>query len=481
MAASAASIEPRVALATAWILPAALAVSIYAALALRALYADGALVLLHLVDTGTFAAWDPPRWTTQILQQIPAMVGLRLGIDDPGPLGVLLGLGMYGVPLAFLAGTYFLLPRGHRGFFLFPLFAYLAGSQAAGFAGCAEAPFATAYFWLMLFLIWFRTEGPIGRAAILPIAIPAPWLHEALALLGPLLAVAAILRLRRMESPSPIDRAVFGALALWFAGSALYDFTVVLARGTDADGFYVATLALGFLIDLDRFDPAIRVNVPALLGILAATAMAFVWWRDHGGKTPPVRAVLGAFALLSAALVVGTLWHGPLLSARAQFSARSWGALISLPLGILCLGSLLRPAWRASWERRSSVMLIGILAATQLGWQTIATGFWADYVRDFRAVLATHEGLVSWADAIQAMPPQERWMLPRMAWDWTNPTLSFVLAPRGRVASVIANKDGDVYQPFDPTSPGALPGGKRFDTTQYRAALLRQQSATTEK
>jgi hypothetical protein len=481
VAASAVSIEPRVTLATAWILPAALAVSIYAALALRALYADGALVLLHLVDTGTFAAWDTRRWTAQVLQEIPAMVGLRLGIDDPGPLGILLGLGMYVVPLAFLAGTYFLLPRGHRSFFMLPLFTYLAGSQAAGFAGCAEAPFATAYFWFVLFLIWFRTEGPIGRAAALLIAIPALWLHEALALLGPLLAVAAVLRLRQMESPSHAERAVFGALALGFAGIALYDFIVVLARGTDADGFYVATLALGFLIDLDRYDPAIRVNVPALLGILAGAAMAFLWWEDRRGKAPPVRTVLGAFALLSAILVVGTLWHGALFSARAQFSARSWGALISLPLGILYLGSLIRPSWRTTWERRSTVTLLGILAATQLGWQTIATAFWADYVRDFRAVLATHEGLVSWDDAIQAMPPQERWMLPRMAWDWTNPTLSFVLSPRGRVASVIANPDGEVYQPFDPTSPGALPAGKRFDTTQYRAALLRQQSVTTEK
>jgi len=219
VAASAASVEPRVTLAAAWILPVALAVSIYAALALRALYADGALILLHLIDTGTFAAWDPLRWTAQVLQEIPAMVGLRLGIDDPGPLGILLGLGMYGVPLAFLAGTYFVLPRGHRGFFLFPLFTYLAGSQAAGFAGCAEAPVATAYFWLMLFLIWFRTGGPIGRVAALLIAVPSPWLHEALALLGPLLAVAAILRLRGMESPSPIDRAVLGALALGFAAT----------------------------------------------------------------------------------------------------------------------------------------------------------------------------------------------------------------------------------------------------------------------
>jgi hypothetical protein len=66
-----------------------------------------------------------------------------------------------------------------------------------------------------------------------------------------------------------------------------------------------------------------------------------------------------------------------------------------------------------------------------------------------------------------------------MDWDWTNPTLSFVLSPHGRVASVIASDDRSGWHPFDPADPGDLPDGRRFDTSRYRAALIRQQSAAT--
>jgi len=466
-------------LAAGAILPAALAVAVYAAAALRGLFADGAATLLGIVESGGFVAdWDPPRWTTHVLQEFPAVLGLRWGIDDPGPLGILLGLGMYVVPLLFLIACYVLPPRGARGFFLLPLFSYLAGSQAAGFAGIAEAPMAIAYFWFLLFLILFR-KGPIARAAAILAAIPALWLHEAFALLGPLLTAAAILRLRK-DDATPFERAVLAALALWFAAIALYDLTVVFTRDPGSrHSFLLATLGFGFLLDPDLEALALRINVPALLGILAAGAIALMGYRGDPDRT--ARGALVAFGAASGLFVIGTLWHGGLFSPAAQFAARSWGAVISLPLGVLCLGSLLRPSWRAVWERRSTVAMLGILAAAQLGWHVIATGFWSDYVRDFRGVLASHQGLVAWRDAVRDLPPDERWVLRRMSWGWTNPAMSFVLAPHGRVASVIATRDATLYQPFDPTNPDDLPDGPRFDTTQYRAALARQQEATTEK
>src|SRR5215472_4716609 len=219
---------------------------------LRGLFADGAHYLLGIMEAGGLvAAWDPPRWTTHALQEFLPVLAMRWGVDDPEPLGVLLGLGMSAVPIAFLAACYVLPPKGARSFFLLPLFHYLAGSEAAGFDGSAEAPMATAYFWLLLFLILFRT-GAVARAATVLLALPAPWLHEALALLGPLLSAAAILRLPIGGSPAAtLDRAVLGALALWFAGIALYDLYVVFARGSGGTPFLLATLAFGFLFDPD--------------------------------------------------------------------------------------------------------------------------------------------------------------------------------------------------------------------------------------
>jgi len=94
-------------------------------------------------------------------------------------------------------------------------------------------------------------------------------------------------------------------------------------------------------------------------------------------------------------------------------------------------------------------------------------------------VLASHQGLVAWADALNDAPPLERWALRRMSWSWTNPTMSFVLAPHGRVATIVATRDESLYSPFDPANPDDLPDGPRFDTAPYRAALLRQRQGAT--
>jgi hypothetical protein len=396
-------------LATVLTLSAALGIAISAALSLQGLYADGAEYLLSMMKMGTFsAAWDPPRWTVHVLQQFPAVLAMRWGVADPQPLGTLLGLGMFVTPLVFLAACYALPPPDAKGFFLLPLFHYLAGSEAAGFAGIAEAPMAAAYFWFMLFLILFRANGPTGRGAAVLAAMPALWLHEALALLGPVLVVAALIRMRRDDGSSQSARAVFGALALWFLTVTIYELSYVVdpQDAIDRGGFLLAMLKFGFLLERDVLQSALRINVPALLGILAGGIILLIWlseMRQHGAAQT-MRAALAAFGMAAAALVVGSLWHEALFSPHAQYIARSWGAIMSLPLGVLCLCSLARPAWRTAWERRSTVAVLGILAVAQFGWQIIATQYWSIYVRDFRAVLASHEGLVSWTDALQSLP-----------------------------------------------------------------------------
>ena len=92
-----------------------------------------------------------------------------------------------------------------------------------------------------------------------------------------------------------------------------------------------------------------------------------------------------------------------------------------------------------------------------------------------RTVLASHEGRVAWDDAVASLPRDERWLLVRLSWGWTNPIMSFVLSPQGRVTSVIVTFDDKDDPRF--TDPDNLPGGPRFDTTIYRAALLRQSAA----
>jgi hypothetical protein len=90
-------------------------------------------------------------------------------------------------------------------------------------------------------------------------------------------------------------------------------------------------------------------------------------------------------------------------------------------------------------------------------------------------------GFVPWTDALQSVPTEQRWVFQRMSWSWTSPAMSFVLAPHGKVAAVVENRSKVRYQPFDPADPAHLPAGPRFDTTRYRAALLQQQGAPSQK
>lgn len=445
------------------ILAAFAVLGLYAALELRGLYADGSAFLLNLMERDEFFFPNPPRRVAHFLQQLPVVLAMRLGVSDAGLLGQLLGLAMHLVPLALVAACYWLPPRGKKAYFLFPLFHYLAGSQAAAFAGIAEAPMASAYFWFLLFLVVFRRAPPWSLALA---ALPALSLHEVFLFLGPILALACAWRAR--AEPERGTRLVYAALAVWFlliAGMEL-GYVVTVPDPSSRDSFISVMLSLGFLIDpSDGFGHG-GVNVPAVMGIMAAGA---VWLAGRLERQAP--ALVAIFAIPCAMLVAGTAISEDLFAPALQFQARGYGAILSLPLSALFLLSVRSPAWIMLWTRPAVVAIVVVLALGQLGWQALGTWYWSRYIEDFRAVLRTHRGLVSWPEAVESLPPDGARLLWRLSWYWTNPSLSIVLSPDGKVGAVVDNPVPVRWQPFDPAVPGELPASPLIDTSLYRAAL----------
>lgn len=456
----------------AWpILLCALALSIYASLELRGLYADGAHHLMLVVESGGFALIETARATVHVLEQFPAVLAIRLGSLDSEAVVVLYGLTIHTVPLILVALCYPVLPRDLKGLFAFPLLHYLAGSTAAGFAPVTEGTIAAAYFWLLFCLILFRTDSLAARLLTAAAAIPAIFAHEAMVFLAPVLALAAAWRARR-ESSLP-GKALLWLLVAWFAVVVAVQIGFA-AEPRDPEN------KRAFIQQMKTFQWLVGsggLNVPAALGILASLAAAAVALCS---LTPPSRrrpwermswALVAAFGLLSAVVVIATAVGLLPLVPRLQFAARNHSALLSFPLAVLAFVSVLWPPLCALWARRQNVAILAALAVGALGWHVVGVHHWSDYVRTFRSVLSGHQGLVAWEPLLESLPTHQREAMLNMGWWWTQPTMSFWLSPGGRVSTVIANPANVGWQPFDPADPGTLPKSELFDTSAYRQAL----------
>ena len=441
------------------VLAAFAALGIHAALELRGLYADSPhFILQMMVHPGFFFA-NPARRIANMMQEFPVVLALQLGVADAELLSRLFGLALYLVPLALVAACYGLVPRGQKAYFLFPFFHYLAGSEAAGFVGIVEAPLASAYFWFLLFLIVFR-RAPwwvLGLAAL-----PAIYLHEAFLFLGPVLALASAWRAR--SEPERERRAAYRMLVVLFLLIAAMDivYIVDVPDPSSRDSFIRAIVLLGFLIDYRQAS----LNAPALMGVAALAAAWLAVRFEHRAM-----AILCVFGSLCAVLVGATAAIDWLFVPAKQFQARGIGVLLSLPLAALFLLSLRRPSWASVWSRPAIVWIALVLALGQLGWQAVGTWYWSGYVEDFKTVLTANRGLVSWQQARASLPPQRARIFERVTGFWTNPSLSIVLSPHGKVDAIIDNPTPVGWQPFDPANPEDLPRTPLFDTSGYRAAI----------
>ncbi|HZT86736.1 MAG TPA: hypothetical protein VFA12_02125 [Stellaceae bacterium] len=430
----------------------------------RSLYADGFLYFVRVLEHQGFALLEPARRTVHVLQQLPVVAALRLGVTRLETLALIYGLSLQLLPLALTAGCYPLLPRRDKALFLLPLAQYLIGTMAASFAPIVEGPVAAGYFWLLLFLILFG-RGRLALAASAVLALPALFLHETTVLLMPVLALVCARRGRGEEGAAA--RGVYWALALWFLAVAVVQAGyIVNPRSVERRHDVLTTARLLFGVgNLNG------INVPAALAVAAVVAGLVACRRgDSRAAWRPV----WLFAGLSLALVLATLAGGEstrLFTPGVQFAARNLSVIVSLPLAALLLWSLRAPAGRALWMRPQAAALVVLLGLGQAGWHAVGVHFWSSFAADFRAVLAGHRGYVRWPEVIADMTPRQADRARRLVWSWVNPVASLVLSPGGHVTAIIGPVDERGWRPFDPADPDQLPRAPQFDYAAYVAAL----------
>jgi hypothetical protein len=442
-------------LALAIALAAVLLAQVWAGIALRGLYADGAFYAEQLLLRHSFTIIAPSRWTSEVLIQAPAVLSVMLGQDSPYAVALAFSLASNLMPLALTLACLAVLPAPDRAFGLLPVFIFLAASMSAAVASVADGPTAAAYAWLILLLILF---GPLTRWRLgmtLLLTLGAVRLDEAMAFLGPILVAACLWRLRTTADRLP--RTVLALTGLLIAGGTALAIHNVLHPEIAAN----RASSLSDLANLRWLISNGGVNLSALAGLVGVAALPVL-------VLPPYPRTLGMTAALVIYTAIAALALAEPSCPSAAFAARENACLLTAPAMTLLL------VLRASGRRlpASTPALLAMLGIAIAAADAAATDGWLTYVRAMRTALATERGVVTWRDTMAKLPPPQAAAMRRYAWPWTTPLMSFWLTPGPIVATLIANPDGVPWQPFDPETVRWALAATAPAITQTRFATL---------
>lgn len=452
----------RVALA---IFAGATAVGIYAAAVGRALHADGAHYLVKLLAFEWFNLAEPSRVVVHVLTQAPVVAAMRLGLVDLDGARFLYCLALELVPLLPLALCYAALPAGRKAFFYFPLLHYLTATLAAAASPIVEGVVAVGYFWLVFYLILFAPLRGWRLAIAALLALPLAVLHESIALLGFFPAIAAAWRARRETGLRAVG---FWIVALLCVAGAAAELGFVLVPRSAAQRSDVLEGLINFYW---IYAQGGGFNLPAILGLVALAVLSLLPARRPNGSDGPGAWRMAAFvAVLALAVPIVAFALPVTVTPWPHFAARHIPGLYALGFAAAVFVSLVWPDIQRLWLRPATLGIVVALGAGSLGWHAAEAAHWASFTRDIRDILASSRGVVPRDAAIARLDARGRILFRNMAWSWSMPDLSVVLAPGGRVASVIGRLQPVPWE-WSLSDPSQMPRSRYFDLTDFIAAI----------
>jgi hypothetical protein len=431
-----------------------LASVVQAVLAHRTLYQDGGHYLVVLLQTKRPTDWFWARHYAQLLTQWPLVLALRAGLTDIEACMTLQAAGaFYVTPLAVLLGLH--LAAGERVLQLLVLLFVGLFYSNLDFVILSDSNALAALTLLCSVLLLRRANlGPAGTLSLTGLGILLLRCYESMAFTGVVLTLLCTSRLRQGTVEGKAARALLVlAAALFLAG-------VVIALDEILDPVSPSNRQQ-LLADLKGFS---WVGSGLVFGGVAAASYLVGLRRGLSGKLGD-----SLFQLASVAFALQPWLLPDTIAPERHYAARF---LTSLPLAALILLAFLSVRGRLrlgdSHLRKALVYLLAVVIAQSV-WHFGATRRWSQYLGSFRTALTRHEGFVPHG---QIAP--ELHYANLFHWGWTEPTLSILLSPGGRVRSVFGNRAAR-WQPFDPTDPAQLPRLERYgvDYSAYVTALRR--------
>lgn len=434
------------------------ATAVQAILAARGLVYDGSFYLLGIAATRSFQFFEPARLSVQALQQLPAVAGARIGVQHLWTLAELYSLGMSGWPVALTAVCWFVLPRGEKSWIAGPLINLVFAIPAANFIGISEGIIASCLLWLAALLVMFRLTQPLGALAALTASVACAVAHEATLVC---LLLVACLAIAQVKTLSGFCRVASALVAIVDIAGALYMARWIAApRSAIERGDFLVSVLGGFAGSPTAPNLA---AIASILAVLFVVAVLFSRRRSVAVATVGMAAVLAcavAFAFAPAALAAPSRF----------FAAR--GLPIVMTTALVGTFGLLRRRGitPALFVTRPVVAVVLALTLAQGSMQLGATNLWRDYVSDLRGLVASERGAISHAAAMAALDPNGARFRRELLQSWSVQPLSIVLAPAGRVVSVVEPAPDALWVPYRLKEPQTLPHMPQLDWSRFIAA-----------
>ncbi len=464
----------------------------------RALAVDGANFLLNLLSREfawpLFDDGKHIRLVVNLINQFPAALAIKAGVEDLRMLKLLFGAGFFLTPLA-LSLVCLALCRRARDYRLmvFVVASLITATLPSEQFKINPAFTAAALCWVPLAYATLRLKATrFDQALVVVVLIALFRSHEGMIVWGPILTGAAIWRLAQSETRRPtrdtwhIHAIAGGAVALTLF-VFYWQITHPVASATQRF-FTQAAVALPW--EMWRNTGASRISLvvsAALIAILVTMAVRPLRQRLHRGWRSSVHWALWAAALASAALALHVAvrlivepWH---VGAYIEYEYRTLivfgsAAWMGLAVATHRLRFTLAPTERA---------LIGFVLATGLGaaslWQLGNTKLWHETQRELRALIERSEETIIPASDVwrRFQELKAPWWREQHASGWHWPTYSIAIQDKRSIERFIMAFDEHFAVRSDLEAGGAVlhmkwttlfPSGY-FDFSQFVASYER--------
>jgi hypothetical protein len=429
--------------------------ALYAALTARGLVYDGSFYLLAIAATRTFHVLEPARWSVQVLQQLPPVLGARLGIQNLWILGKLFSLGMAGWPVALTAACWLALPREEKSWIVGPIFNLVLAVPAASFIGISEGIIASCLLWFAVLLVMFRLARPFGAFAALAAVFACALAHEATVLCLLLIGWSAAAQSTKLRGFPRLAAALVVIVSL--AGACYMARSILFPRSSTERADFLVSILGGFL------GSPRTPHLPVIASLAAAISIATaIVWRGKGLGA----AIIGGTAILGCGIVFAAA-PDALVSPGRFFAARGLPvALTTLLTGVFVVLKR-RGTTPAQFITHSAIYIVVTLVVSQASMQVTETNLWRDYARDLRALVATRQGAISHKLALEALGGDDSRFRREMLQTWSVQPLSILLAPGGRVRAMVEPAETERWVPYHTTDPRRLPRMPQLDWSQF--------------
>lgn len=433
----------------------------YASMTHRALYGDAAWFLLRIITEGSVTNFYTDfaqefyysRFLAYTLTQLPAVLSVQLGVDEPRALSLILGLTYFAhKPLSLLL-CFRLLPAGRKGFIVFPLLAVFAGSINSELYIVTETHLAVSFLWpLLIGVTQLHLPGRVAYVAMGAGLLASAFVYESMAFFGPvLLTLCALRAYAERERRAPW---------VWLSLCALFPIAINWAAilyprdPTNKSAFSNGVIKLFH----DSLSGPATAHVLGLASMACVGVVAALLLRGlRPGKEGHAPSwAWGAAVVLAFAPAAHFLIYAAQLDLTHSITDRGFGGLLMqmAVLGLYLLVLVLPPRFFASAAPGAVVIACG-LAAGQIGWQLLATRAWHASLNRLEIVTAARSGLQECTARTLGAAPASGPDPAAMLCHWWVLPLSVVLAPDSGVGALLVSQES--FLPFDPRVPASLP------------------------